>query len=49
MRRQLNTASQPGDHWHSAYGIFICGEYMPEHRAWESSPIRAASTPTRTA
>jgi hypothetical protein len=26
---QLNTASQPGDHWHSAYGIYICDEYLP--------------------
>jgi hypothetical protein len=26
---QLNTASQPGDHWHSAYGIYICDQYIP--------------------
>ena len=25
----LNTGSEPGDHWHSAYGTFICGEYLP--------------------
>ena len=26
---QLNTVSQPGDHWHSAYGIYICDQYIP--------------------
>ena len=26
---QLNTASQPGDHWHSAYGTYICDQYIP--------------------
>ena len=25
----LNTGSEPGDHWHSAYGTYICGEYLP--------------------
>ena len=26
---QLNTVSQPGDHWHSAHGIYICDQYIP--------------------
>jgi hypothetical protein len=26
---ELNTQTQPGDHWHAAYGIYICGEYIP--------------------
>jgi hypothetical protein len=26
---QLNTASQPGDHWHSAYGVYICDQFVP--------------------
>ena len=26
---QLNTASEPGDHWHSAYGVYICDQYIP--------------------
>jgi hypothetical protein len=26
---ELNTASQPGDHWHSAYGVYICDQYIP--------------------
>jgi hypothetical protein len=26
---QLNTASEPGDHWHSAYGVYICDGYIP--------------------
>jgi hypothetical protein len=26
---ELNTSTQPGDHWHAAYGIYICGEYVP--------------------
>ena len=25
----LNSATQPGDHWHSAYGIYICDQYLP--------------------
>ena len=25
----LNTNTQPGDHWHSAYGIYICDQYLP--------------------
>lgn len=25
----LNTNTQPGDHWHTAYGIYICGQYLP--------------------
>ena len=26
---QLNTASEPGDHWHAAYGVYICDQYIP--------------------
>lgn len=26
---RLNTATQPGDHWHAAYGIYICDKYIP--------------------
>ncbi len=26
---RLNSATAPGDHWHAAYGIYICGEYLP--------------------
>ena len=26
---ELNTVSQPGDHWHSSYGIYICDQYIP--------------------
>jgi hypothetical protein len=25
----LNTNTQPGDHWHTAYGIYICDQYLP--------------------
>ena len=25
----LNTPSAPGDHWHAAYGIYICDQYLP--------------------
>jgi hypothetical protein len=25
----LNSATQPGDHWHAAYGIYICDQYLP--------------------
>jgi hypothetical protein len=25
----LNSATQPGDHWHTAYGIYICDQYLP--------------------
>jgi hypothetical protein len=26
---KLNTATAPGDHWHAAYGIYICDQYLP--------------------
>lgn len=25
----LNSPTTPGDHWHAAYGIFICDQYLP--------------------
>jgi len=26
---KLNTANSSGDHWHGAYGIYICDQYLP--------------------
>jgi hypothetical protein len=26
---RLNTGTEPGDHWHAAYGIYICDQYLP--------------------
>jgi hypothetical protein len=25
----LNTGTEPGDHWHTAYGIYICDQFIP--------------------
>ena len=31
---------RPGEHWHAAYGVDLCGELAPRAQQWRQRPAR---------